>query len=59
MLCANVATAKFINKHNLNGLLRIHEGPGEEKLESLRTFWQSWGWSFVVESRQVRQTTRR
>lgn len=38
MLCANVATAKFINKHNLNGLLRIHEGPGEEKLESLRTF---------------------
>ncbi|PIE43770.1 MAG: ribonuclease R [Gammaproteobacteria bacterium] len=38
MLCANVATAKFINKHKLNGLLRIHEGPSEEKLANLRLF---------------------
>ncbi|PID41946.1 MAG: ribonuclease R [Gammaproteobacteria bacterium] len=38
MLCANVATARFINKHKLNGLLRIHEGPGEEKLANLRSF---------------------
>ncbi len=43
MLCANVATARFINKHNLNGLLRIHEGPGEEKLENLRSFLSELG----------------
>lgn len=38
MLCANVATARFLIKHEVNAVLRIHEGPGEEKLHNLRSF---------------------
>ncbi|MCG8608969.1 MAG: ribonuclease R [Pseudomonadales bacterium] len=38
MLCANVATARFIAKHNIPSLYRVHEGPGEEKLQNLRSF---------------------
>ncbi|MHA7817591.1 MAG: ribonuclease R [Pseudohaliea sp.] len=38
MLCANVATARFFEKHPLPTLFRVHEGPGEEKLENLRAF---------------------
>ena len=38
MLCANVATANFYESNNLPMLFRVHEGPGEEKLEGLRKF---------------------
>ena len=38
MLAANVATARFLQKHKLAGLYRVHEGPGGEKLKSLREF---------------------
>lgn len=38
MLCANVATARFFEKHKLPTLYRVHEGPGEERLENLREF---------------------
>src|SRR6056297_2846100 len=38
MLAANVATARFFEKHPLPTLFRVHEGPGEEKLEKLRKF---------------------
>ncbi len=38
MLCANVATAKFLEKHDLPALYRVHEGPTDKKLESLHTF---------------------
>ncbi|MFN2289128.1 MAG: ribonuclease R [Chromatocurvus sp.] len=38
MLCANVATAQFFEKHKLPTLFRVHEGPGEERLENLRAF---------------------
>lgn len=38
MLAANVAAAKFLEKHKLPALFRVHEGPTEEKLESLRKF---------------------
>lgn len=38
MLCANVATAKFLEKHALPALYRIHEGPSTEKLEKLYSF---------------------
>ncbi len=38
MLCANVATAKFLEKHALPALYRIHEGPSSEKLENLYSF---------------------
>jgi ribonuclease R len=38
MLCANVATARFFDEQKLPILYRVHEGPGEEKLENLRSF---------------------
>lgn len=38
MLAANICAARFIEKHELEGLYRVHEGPDEEKLERLREF---------------------
>ncbi|WP_210395872.1 ribonuclease R [Motiliproteus sediminis] len=38
MLCANVATARFLQKLKIPALYRVHEGPKAKKLESLRTF---------------------
>jgi len=38
MLCANVATARFLAKHKLAGLYRVHESPKTERLETLRAF---------------------
>ncbi len=38
MLCANVCAARFLDKHRLPGLYRVHEGPKERKLQNLRTF---------------------
>ena len=38
MLCANVAAAKFLEKHQLEALYRVHQGPSEERLKNLREF---------------------
>ncbi len=38
MLCANVAAADFLQKHELPGLYRVHDTPPEERLEKLRAF---------------------
>jgi len=38
MLCANVATARFLQKLKLPALYRVHEGPKEQKLQNLRGF---------------------
>lgn len=38
MLSANVAAAKFLEKHELAALFRVHEGPSDERLSSLREF---------------------
>ena len=38
MISANVATARFLEKHRILGLFRNHEGPSEEKLDNLRQF---------------------
>ena len=43
MLCANVCAAKFLEKHALDGLYRVHEGPKEQKLENLRLFLRELG----------------
>lgn len=48
MLSANVATAKFLDKHKIPGLYRNHEGPPEEKLADLRIFLQEIGLSLGV-----------
>ena len=38
MLCANVATARFLKKHKVPALYRVHDGPSEERLSNLRLF---------------------
>ena len=38
MLVANVATARFLEKHHIPALYRVHDGPSETKLTSLREF---------------------
>ncbi|WP_372831734.1 ribonuclease R [Pontibacterium sp.] len=38
MLCANVATARFLSKLKVPSLYRVHEGPKEQKLTSLRAY---------------------
>lgn len=38
MLCANVATARFLKYHKLPALYRVHDGPSEERLAGLRLF---------------------
>ena len=38
MLCANVATARFLQGIKLPALYRVHDGPTAEKLENLRSY---------------------
>lgn len=38
MLAANVATARFLEKHGIPALYRVHDGPPQEKLNNLRQF---------------------
>lgn len=38
MISANTSAAKFLNKKKMPRLLRIHDGPGTEKLLALKTF---------------------
>ena len=38
MIFANVATAKFIEKHNKPGLFRVHDKPSEEKYNNFVTY---------------------
>jgi ribonuclease R len=38
MLCANVSAARFIEKHKLDGLFRVHTGPTSRKLTGLREY---------------------
>lgn len=43
MLCANVATARFLQELDIQGLYRVHDGPKPEKVERLRQFLGSMG----------------
>ncbi len=38
MLCANVASARFMERHGLDALFRVHDGPAEKKLAALRAY---------------------
>ena len=38
MLCANVATAQFLEKLEMPALYRVHDGPADKKLTNLREF---------------------
>lgn len=51
MLAANVAAARFLEKHQLPGLYRIHESPKEEKLEKLRLFLAELGIEFPAKGK--------
>ncbi|MCK7552305.1 ribonuclease R [Marinobacter goseongensis] len=43
MLCANVATARFLKKYKLPALYRVHDGPSEERLNAVRLFLSELG----------------
>jgi ribonuclease R len=43
MISANIAAARYLNRKKIPRLLRIHEGPGIEKLATLRTFLNGMG----------------
>ena len=43
MVAANVAAARFLERHRLPALFRIHEGPPPEKVEELRVFLSEFG----------------
>ncbi|WP_136253608.1 ribonuclease R [Onishia niordana] len=45
MLAANVATARFLDKHDLPALYRIHQPPTPERLDRLRLFLNELGLS--------------
>src|SRR5690554_5692758 len=47
MLCANVATARFLQELDVPGLYRVHDGPKPEKVERLRQFLGSMGLSLT------------
>lgn len=38
MLCANVATARFLKRHEIPALYRVHDGPASERLSNLKLF---------------------
>ena len=38
MLLANVATARFLQKHEIPALYRVHEGPSVQRLQNLTAF---------------------
>ena len=43
MITANTAAAKFLNRKKMPRLLRIHDGPGVDKLLTLKTFLSELG----------------
>lgn len=45
MISANVAAARFLRRHRMPALFRVHEGPKPEKLETLRSFLNELGLS--------------
>lgn len=47
MLAANVATAKYLVKHKLISLFRVHELPKPEKVEKFRGYLKELGLKFV------------
>ncbi len=55
MIAANVEAARFLQRHHLPTLYRVHAGPDEEKFEALRVMLQSLG---VKVSGQARARSR-
>ncbi|MCP5133619.1 MAG: ribonuclease R [Gammaproteobacteria bacterium] len=38
MIAANVAAARFLHRHKMPGLYRVHDGPSKDRLNKLRAF---------------------
>lgn len=55
MIAANVQAGRFLRRHRLPTLYRVHDGPDEEKFEVLRLMLQALG---VKVTAQARQRTR-
>jgi len=43
MIAANVCAGKFLEKHKIPGLFRVHETPAAEKVQDLRDFLKDFG----------------
>ncbi|MYL26610.1 MULTISPECIES: ribonuclease R [Halomonadaceae] len=43
MLCANVATARFLKQHRIPTLFRVHDSPSQERLADVRQFLSGLG----------------
>ena len=43
MVAANVAAARFLERHRVHALFRIHDGPNAEKLSDLRAMLKEFG----------------
>jgi ribonuclease R len=52
MIAANVEAAKFLRRHRLPTLYRVHEGPGEQKFEELRLMLQELGIAVPEQARK-------
>lgn len=49
MLAANMSTARFLQKHNMPMLYRVHRGPTPEKLAELKNFLAGLGYVWKTE----------
>ncbi|MFD2167754.1 ribonuclease R [Thalassotalea euphylliae] len=48
MILANVATAKFVEKHTMPGLFRVHDKPSEEKYKNFVSYLAELGISMPI-----------
>ena len=53
MIAANICAARFIARHRLPSLYRIHEAPDDDKLEELRGFLGDLGLRLGAPSRKI------
>ena len=53
MIAANISAARFIAKHKLPALYRVHEQPEDDKLEELRGFLDDLGLKLGAPSRKI------
>jgi len=51
MIAANVEAARFLGKHRIPGLYRVHPQPDEDRFEELRVMLQELGYKVTAEAR--------
>lgn len=55
MLVTNIATAKFMDQHKLNGLYRVHEEPKPEALQTIEGFLAGFGHHMKLGDRNLQK----